>query len=89
MELKEEQDQKRTVLANLRKDIKDYPRGLLQLKARLESELNSRIGSPVRIDILADVLELADERWRGAVEEGPHNPWKISHCGQRIRRNPT
>ena len=66
--MKEEQDQKRTVLANLRKDIKDYPRGLLQLKARLESELNSRIGSPVRIDILADVLELADERWRGAVE---------------------
>ena len=44
------------------------PRGLLQLKDRLESELNSRIGSPVRIDILADVLELADERWRGAVE---------------------
>ena len=38
------------------------------MKARLESELNSRIGSPVRIDILADVLELADERWRGAVE---------------------
>lgn len=67
-ELKEEQDQKRTVLANLRKDIKDYPRGLLQLKSRLESELNSQIGSPVRIDILADVLELADEHWRGAVE---------------------
>ena len=38
------------------------------MKARLESELNSRIGSPVRIDILADALELADERWRGAVE---------------------
>ena len=67
-ELKDEQDQKRTVLANLRKDIKDYPRGLLQLKARLESELNSQIGSSVRIDILADVLELADEHWRGAVE---------------------
>lgn len=67
-ELKEEQDQKRTVLANLRKDIKDYPRGLLQLKSRLESELNSEIGSPVRIDVLADVLELADEHWRGAVE---------------------
>ena len=67
-ELKEEQDQKRTVLANLQKDIKDYPRGLLQLKSRLESELNSRIGSPVRIDILADVLELSDEHWRGAVE---------------------
>ena len=67
-ELKEEQDQKRTVLANLQKDIKDYPRGLLQLKSRLKSELNSEIGSPVRIDILADILELSDEHWRGAVE---------------------
>lgn len=38
------------------------------MKSRLESELNSQIGSPVRIDILADVLELADEHWRGAVE---------------------
>lgn len=26
------------------------------------------MGGPVRIDILADVLELGDERWRGAVE---------------------
>ena len=38
------------------------------MKSRLESELNSEIGSPVRIDILADVLELSDEHWRGAVE---------------------
>lgn len=38
------------------------------MKSSLESELNSQIGSPVRIDILADVLELADEHWRGAVE---------------------
>lgn len=67
-ELKEEQDQKSATLANLRKNIKDYPRGLLKLKVRLESELKSQIGSPVKIDILADVLELADEHWRGAVE---------------------
>ena len=67
-ELKEDQDQKSTVLANLRKNIKDYPRGLLPLKTQLESELNSQIGSRVRVDILADVLELTDEQWRGAVE---------------------
>lgn len=67
-ELKEEQDQKSAALANLRKNIKDYPRGLLQLKSRLDSELKSQVGRPVRIDILADVLELADEHWRGAVE---------------------
>ena len=67
-ELKAEQDQKSAVLANLRKNIKDYPKGLLQLKARLESELRNQVRSPVKIDILADVLELADEHWRGAVE---------------------
>ena len=67
-ELKVEQEQKRAALENLRNNIKDYPRGLLPLKARLESELKSQVGSPVKIDILADVLELADEHWRGAVE---------------------
>lgn len=56
------------VLANLKKNIKDYPRGLLQLKAHLEAELERQVGRPVRIDILADVLELTDEQWRGAVE---------------------
>ena len=62
------QDQKAAALANLRKNIKDYPRGLLQIKARLENELERQAGRAVRIDILADMLELAEERWRGAVE---------------------
>lgn len=66
--LKEQEDQKRTVLVNLRKNIKDYPRGLLQFKARLAAELEHQVGHPAQIDILADVLEIADERWRGAVE---------------------
>lgn len=67
-ELKEQQDEKSAILANLRKNIKDYPRGLLQLKERLTAELEHQVGAPVKIDILADVLELADEHWRGAVE---------------------
>lgn len=67
-ELKMQKDQKASALASLRKNIKDYPRGLLQLKARLTSELERQAGRPVKVDILADVLELTDERWRGAVE---------------------
>ena len=63
-----QKDQKNAALANLRKNIKDYPRGLLQLKKRLAEELEHQTGSPVPIDILADVLEVSDERWRGAVE---------------------
>lgn len=67
-ELKGQKDQKNTTLVNLQKNIKDYPRGLLQFKERIASELERRIGCAVRIDILADVLELTDENWRGAVE---------------------
>ena len=67
-ELRNQKDQKNSALANLRKNIKDYPRGLLQFKERLASELGKQTERSVRIDILADVLELRDERWRGAVE---------------------
>lgn len=67
-ELRTWKDEKNSALANLRKNIKDYPRGLLQFKERLANELEKQAGCAVRIDILADVLELADERWRGAVE---------------------
>lgn len=67
-ELRTQKDQKSSALANLRKNIKDYPRGLLQFKERLTNELEQQVGCVVRIDILADVLELTDERWRGAVE---------------------
>lgn len=67
-ELKTQKDQKASALASLRKNVKDYPRGLLQLKARLTSELERQTGHSVKVDILADVLELTDERWRGAVE---------------------
>lgn len=38
------------------------------MRARLESELAQQVGAPVAVDILADVLEIADEAWRGAVE---------------------
>ena len=55
-------------MANLRKNIKDYPRGLIQLRERLRVELEQRAGRPVEVSILADVLEIREEAWRGAVE---------------------
>lgn len=63
-----EADQRRAVLANLRKNIKDYPRGLLHLQKRLGAEMEQRLGRPVELPILADVLEIREEAWRGAVE---------------------
>ena len=63
-----EADQKKAALANLRKNVKDYPRGLIELQKRLSTELEQRIGHPVEVYILADVLEIREEAWRGAVE---------------------
>ena len=66
--LKAQEDQKSSALANLRKNIKDYPPGLTSFKARLTEELQRRLGKPVPVSILADELEVSDETWRGAVE---------------------
>lgn len=63
-------DQKSAILANLKKNIKDYPKGLLPLKEYLETALTKQSNRPVHIEILADVLEIsaAEEHWRRAVE---------------------
>ena len=68
--LREEQDRRKAALADLRKNIKDYPKGLLQLRDRIAAELKQHIGQSVPIDILADVLEIpeTEEHWRNAVE---------------------
>ena len=68
--LQEKQDWRKAALADLRKNIKDYPSGLLQLRDRIAAELKQSCGQSVPIDILADVLEIpeAEEHWRNAVE---------------------
>ncbi len=69
-QLNGEQDRRRAALANLRRNVKDYPTELRQLRGRLSAELKRQAGREVRVDILADVLEIAEgeERWRKAVE---------------------
>lgn len=46
-ELKKQADQKSAVLANLRRNIKDYPHGLLLFKDRLEKDLADKTGHAV------------------------------------------
>lgn len=58
--LKTEQDRRRAALVNLQRNIKDYPKGLLQLRDRISGELERQLGQSVQIDILADVLEIAE-----------------------------
>lgn len=69
-EIRREIGEKEAALSNLRKNIKDYPAGLLSLRQRLSEEVAKKTKRPVNISILADVLEIADGQnsWRGAVE---------------------
>ena len=69
-ELTKELDEKRAVLDDLKRNIKDYPRGLLSLREKLEKMMSERYGISVKADILADVLEIREdaEEWRGVIE---------------------
>lgn len=69
-DLRKELEEDQVTLECLRRDIKDYPTGLLDLKNRLQAQLFQRSQKHVPVEILADVLEIVDgeEAWRGAVE---------------------
>ncbi len=65
---KRQKEEKTAILTRLRENIKDYPRGLIPFKEQLEEALRRAAGQPISVHILADLLEVSDERWRGAVE---------------------
>lgn len=69
-ELSETISQRRSVLHQLENNVKDYPKGLLELRKTLSEGLKLRMRKRVSVDILADVLEIADgqDHWREAVE---------------------
>ena len=52
----------------LQKGQKAYPSYLLEAKDIITRELEEIYGLPIRVDILADVIEIKNELWRNAVE---------------------
>lgn len=69
-QLRGEQNQNNKTVSDLKRGVKDYPAGLLSLRTALQNQLRESLKQPAPVDILADVLEIADgeELWRGAVE---------------------
>ena len=67
---REELDAQTETMEKLKNNVKDYPKALLTLKAQLETRLSQKYKKQAAVDILADVLEIAEgqESWRGAVE---------------------
>ena len=68
--LRDELEKNTVVLDRLKNNIKDYPGALLAVRAQLEQQLSSKYERKISVEILADVLEIAEgqESWRGAVE---------------------
>ncbi|MEN6328216.1 MAG: SbcC/MukB-like Walker B domain-containing protein [Syntrophomonas sp.] len=66
--LKNQQNTLETEINNLQQGIKNYDRNLLLLQKLISDELSERYQQQIIPHILADLIEINDERWRDAVE---------------------
>lgn len=67
-ELKSQQRKTQEELSELHRGSKAYPREVEQARQLVYQGLAKRLGRAVRVEILADLMDIADERWRNAVE---------------------
>lgn len=66
--VKREEKEAREELKELRQGRKAYPRKLEEARYELRNKLRERCGTFVNVQILADLLDIREERWRNAVE---------------------
>ena len=66
--IKKEEKEARTELKELKQGKKAYPRELEEARFELRNRLHERCGKFVNVHILADLLDVKDERWHNAVE---------------------
>lgn len=55
-------------LSELHKGSKSYPRELIEARQYLYQKLSEKNGKAVQVSILADMIDIREERWRNAVE---------------------
>lgn len=66
--IKKEEKEARAELKELKQGKKAYPRELEEARFELCNRLHERCGKFVNVHILADLLDVKDERWHNAVE---------------------
>ena len=66
--IKKEEREARDELKALKQGKKAYPKELEEARYKLRGRLQERCGKFVNVQILADLLDLKDERWQNAVE---------------------
>lgn len=66
--IKKEEKEIKEELKELKQGKKAYPRELEEARFELRNRLHERVGKLVNVQILADLLDVKDERWHNAVE---------------------
>ena len=66
--IKKEEKEARAELKELKQGKKAYPRELEEARFEVRNRLHERCGKFVNVHILADLLDVKDERWHNAVE---------------------
>ncbi|MCF2682041.1 ATP-binding protein [Faecalicatena contorta] len=66
--IKKEEKEAREELKALKQGKKAYPRELEEARYEIRNRLHERCGKFVNVQILADLLDIRDERWHNAVE---------------------
>ena len=73
LEKRQALDEAVIIMKKLEQGIKDYDPKLLELKERIELYLANQAGDNVKVEILADLLEINDPEWQRAIEGYLHN----------------
>lgn len=60
--------EKQKLADDIKNNRKSYRDSLRQARAALEQKLSDRYGRSVRVQILADLFDVADEKWKDAIE---------------------
>ena len=66
--IKREEKEAREELKALKQGKKAYPRELEEARYELRNRLHEKLGKFVNVQILADMLDIKDERWHNAIE---------------------
>lgn len=66
--LKKEYDTLENDLVQLKLGKKTYPRELEEARREIEKKLYDKYGKSIPVKVLADMLDIRDEKWRNAIE---------------------
>ena len=63
-----ELNEKREMVEDLKNDRKPYRKELKSARTELQNELSSRYGHTIHVEILADLFDITEEKWKNAIE---------------------